>query len=351
MENICKMSQHQVQTELDTLRDELASLLADRKENLNGNMAFSFGYDPSVAAVEQQISLVQARVNILLDRRNSYVGDSKVSRKVVIYEEDDDEYSYYEVGALHSNNVGNHYTVNEEAPIGPTLKKCEVGQITSLGLVVSVDGSPLLPKEQHQEAIELYNYSQRAALKKAEEERARQRVLAEEIELQKRQNQRQENEKQRQENEANAERRRRQQAEYDQEVQRQHKKELERQLHEAVDAPCIKIHEVETRLQQIRETYQKGKSDKATTIHNLSVLLVMCRKSYDAASTHQNDSTNVGAVVGGLIGLIAGPFGAMLGAGIGAAIGSSDKEPSERDRWEKKLQDVKDCLQEMTVQR
>lgn len=341
------MHHNQDQAEIEKLRQELNCLLAERNENLNGNMAFSFGYDPSVSAIEQRMNLVQARINILLDRQSSQIERSVKLRKVTTYEEEYDEYLYFEVGAVRSDNVGNRYSVNSEAPLGPTLESCKVGQIISLGLVVSVDGSPLPPKEKHQEAIQNYKQS----LKLVEEKRAKQTALAEEIEHQKRQKQRQENEKQRQENEANAERLRRQQEEHNQEILRQHKKELERQLHEAVDAPCIEMHEVETRLQQIRGSYQKGNSDKATTIHNLSVLLVRCRKSYEAASTHQNDSAGVGAVVGGLIGLIAGPFGAMLGAGIGAAIGSGDKELSNKDKWGRKLQDVKDHLQEITVRK
>ena len=341
------MPHNQDQAEIEKLRQELNCLLAERNENLNCNMAFSFGYDPSVAAIEQRMNLVQARINILLDRQSSQIERSVKLRKVTTYEEEYDEYLYFEVGAVRSDNVGNRYSVNSEAPLGPTLESCKVGQIISLGLVVSVDGSPLPPKEKHQEAIQNYKQS----LKLVEEERAKQLAFAEEIEHQRRQKQRQENEKQRQEDEANAERQWRQQEEHNREVQKLHKKELERQLHEAVDAPLMEIHEFETRLQQIRELYQKGSADKATTTHSLSILLVRCRKSYDAASPHQNDSTGVGAVVGGLIGLIAGPFGVMLGAGIGAAIGSGDKELSDKDRWGRKLRDVKDYLQEITVQK
>ncbi len=326
--------------ELGSLQEQLKQLVAERRDNLNGNMAFSFGYDPTVAAIEQQINVVQARINSIFDRVTSQSEGSKNSHKVVIYDEECEEYTHFEVGDIVSSNSGNYYAVNREAALGPILEKCQVGQTISLGLVVSVDDSPLLPKHEH-EAAKLKYAEAKELVRLAAERHARQLILAEELERQQRQ-------KLHAENEAKARRQRHIEQEQRRQKEKKHQQEIERQLSEAREVPYITIDEAKSRLQEIRTKYHTGNADKSATIHDLSVLQIRCQKSFAAASSHQSDSSGAGAIIGGLIGFIGGPIGAMIGAGIGAALGSTGKEASEKDSWGRPMRNLEAFLEKLS---
>lgn len=337
----------QDEIKLGLLQEQLKQLLAERRDNLNGNMAFSFGYDPAVAAIEQQISVVQARINSILDGITSQSEGSKNSHKVVIYDEECEEYTHFEVGDVVSSNSGNYYTVNREAALGPVLEKCQVGQTISLGLVVSVNDCPLLSKHEHEAAKLKYEEEAQRLVKWAAEKRAEQLILAEELEQQQRKKLHAENEakaKLQQE----AKKRLHLEQEQRQQEERKRQQELERQLSEARNAPCIALSEAESRLQEIGTRYQTGSADKSATINELSVLQIRCQKSLAAASSHQRDSSGTGAIIGGLIGFIGGPIGAMIGAGIGAALGSTDQEASEKDSWSRPMRDIEAFLKKLS---
>ena len=63
----------QTQSKLDSLDEQLRRLREERKEAIEGNMGFSFGYDPAVAAIEQQMKLIQSQINSLIERRDQFL--------------------------------------------------------------------------------------------------------------------------------------------------------------------------------------------------------------------------------------------------------------------------------------
>ena len=52
-----------IKTEIAALEQEVKLLREERKDAIQGNMGFSFGYDPAVAHLDQQISIAQSRIN------------------------------------------------------------------------------------------------------------------------------------------------------------------------------------------------------------------------------------------------------------------------------------------------
>ena len=57
----------QIKADIASLEKQLKELRAERKDAIQGNMAFSFGYDPAVAAIEREMALIQVRINAKLD--------------------------------------------------------------------------------------------------------------------------------------------------------------------------------------------------------------------------------------------------------------------------------------------
>ena len=138
-----------IQESVDKQQNEIHRLRSERKNTVEGNMAFTFGYDSSINDYDRQI--IQA-TNLLATL------DSQVMQTLIVRDADTEE---LEAFALVDQGGGRTVLVGEwqvqlistDTVAGSQMLYCNVGTVLSFGLVVSMDGGPILTRAEQQLAL------------------------------------------------------------------------------------------------------------------------------------------------------------------------------------------------------
>jgi len=139
-----------VDQQQNQIRREIQRLQGDRKSALEGNMAFSFGYNSSISDYDRQI----------LQATNSLISlNSRVLRTLIVCDADTKDLEAFAIvdqgcGKMVLVDGWQVQLVSIDAEVGPKMLRCNVGAFLSFGLVVSTDGGPILTQLQQQIAHE-----------------------------------------------------------------------------------------------------------------------------------------------------------------------------------------------------
>ena len=158
------------------LHDQLRQLQAERKEAIQGN----FGYDSAVGDLDRQIGMVKVAIRDTENRSQNSVLLGRVGvgqRRVVLRDEETGESQVFVVTSGPSDVHGGCIVVNQDAAFGRVLEACSVGDVTDYGMVVSINGSPVLSKAERDEILRVRS-EQAAERRRVAEEHAREAAEA-----------------------------------------------------------------------------------------------------------------------------------------------------------------------------
>ena len=137
--------------EQECLKQELRRLRTERNAILQCNGTSGYGYDPAVGAVDAQVSMVQTKIRTLENAKTP-----ALLRLVLVYDTENNFCSSFMLISGPGGEERDGYTlVNREAAFGCVLATCVVGDDTDFGMVVSVDGSPVLSKAERDEILRI----------------------------------------------------------------------------------------------------------------------------------------------------------------------------------------------------
>ena len=318
---------------VDRQQDEVTRLQTERKGTMEGNMAFTFGYDSSVNDFDRQI--VQAKNSL------AYL-NCHVMRTVVVCDGETGKLEAFAVvdkGGGKTIEVGGWQVqlVSTDTVAGSRMRDCKVGTVLSFGQVLSVDGGQILKTEEKQLALSLHEKQlESERVTKIEQERIAVAERAKQREQQEALHKREVIERQRLE----AERRR-------QQYQLENQKRIDAQ-----NAPFISLEEAITQLRELQSSGPSSKQSNVLLMEKAELLHIRFWKSHSIASATPNDSGGTGAILGGvlgaLVGSLAGPGGAIFLGTVGAGIGSGSKGRSDKERWETLLNELNTLMNSLT---
>jgi len=373
--------------EQECLKQELRRLRTERNAILQCNGTSGYGYDPAVGAVDAQVSMVQTKIRTLENAKTP-----ALLRLVLVYDTENNFCSSFMLISGPGGEERDGYTlVNREAAFGCVLATCVVGDDTDFGMVVSVDGSPVLSKAERDEILRIrieqvergvVREQRRAAeqrrraakqrrrvdeehTREAAEAAERRRVLIAEAEAERRK------EEAVAELEAKAVEERRiavaEAAESDAErvklarekaavrialvrervaKKREHARVawLEDQRAKAESLLPLSLEEARRQVSRLKALGGSAMLDGVAVSDRAEILYIRCRKSHEISDA-KRPSVGGGAFVEGLLGflakMVAGPVGAVVRAGDGAALGYSAKGGFEKGDWTELLTTLK----------